>query len=133
VLEVPHLAIKLDTPVFWRRQVSEVSGDSFFAHPGPRRPSELLTERWVDHTLDAHRRDVVRDHLEGLSKRFAEGLKKYEEEEAKKVDPLAGLNARFANGQNPKVNGRTPPASSSEDALNEASAKWLKENARRDH
>jgi hypothetical protein len=55
----------------------------------------------------AETRDVVKDHLEGLSKRFAEGLKVIE----------SGVPA--------KLNGRNRSASSAEDALNEASARWL--------
>ena len=63
----------------------------------------------------AETRDVIKDHLEGLSRRFAEGLKMIE------------------GGAPAKLNGRNGSASSAEEALNEASAKWLRENGRRDH
>jgi phage terminase small subunit len=62
----------------------------------------------------AETRDVVKDHLEVLSRRFAEGLKVIE------------------GGAPAKLNGRNGSASSAEEALNEASAKF-RENGRREH
>jgi hypothetical protein len=67
-------------------------------------------------------------HVEMLGKRFGAAADAIE-----KVDHLAGLNERFANKRNGKLNGSTPASADEDTALNEASAKWLKENARRDH
>jgi transcriptional regulator with XRE-family HTH domain len=74
-------------------------------------------------------------HVEMLGKRFGDMADRIAEAEAaKKVDHMAGLNARFGGKPNGKANGSAPASSLAENAaLNEASAKWLRENGRRDH
>jgi hypothetical protein len=74
-------------------------------------------------TADA-RDKAVKDHLEGLSKRFAAGLKLIEGD--KNVDHLEGLSQRYANGSK-ALNG----GASDEDALDAASVRRLQEHRRR--
>jgi hypothetical protein len=66
---------------------------------------------------------AVKDHLEGLSKRFAAGLKLIEGD--KNVDHLEGLSQPYANGSK-ALNG-----GASEDALDAASVRRLQEHRRR--
>jgi hypothetical protein len=64
----------------------------------------------ADETADA-RDKAVKDHLEGLSKRFAAGLKLIEGD--KNVDHLEGLSQRYANGSK----GHVRPANAAGDLL----------------